>query len=146
MNEELLVEILLVEDNKTHAELALRALEESNLSNHVVWLKNGKDALDLVFSEGQYTGLNITNYPKVILLDINNLAGGLEVLKKIRADQKTRNIPVAILASSEEKQDIFKSYNLGVNSYVIKPEDSEQFIESIKNISYYWTSINQAPK
>jgi CheY-like chemotaxis protein len=147
MTEENFVEILLVEDNKNDAELALMALEDSNLSNHVVWLKNGKEALDFIFAEGQYADRNITNQPKVILLDLKMpKVGGLEVLKKIRSDQRTRKIPITILTSSKEERDIIESYELGVNSYIVKPVDFDQFIKSVKEIGYYWALINQPPK
>lgn len=147
MNEENFVEILLVEDNKNDAELTMMALEDSNLSNHVVWLKNGKEALDFVFAEGEYANRDIINQPRVILLDLKMpKVGGLEVLKRIRADQRTRKIPVAILTSSKEEKDIIESYELGVNSYIVKPVDFEQFTKSVKEIGYYWALINQPPK
>lgn len=147
MNEENFVEILLVEDNKNDAELALMALEESNLSNHVVWLKNGREALDFIFAEGQYADRDIISQPRVILLDLKMpKVDGLEVLRKIRADNRTKKIPVAILTSSKEEKDIIESYELGVNSYIVKPVDFDQFTKSVKDIGYYWALINQPPK
>ena len=147
MTAENFVEILLVEDNPNDAELTLMALNENNLSNHIVWLKNGKEALDFLFGNGNYTDRNTKNQPKIILLDLKMpKVGGLEVLKKIRSDERTRKIPVAVLTSSKEEKDIIESYQLGVNSYIVKPVDFDKFIESVKEIGFYWLLINQPPK
>lgn len=141
------VEILLVEDNPNDAELTLMALQENNLSNHIVWLKNGKEALDFLFGNGEYSERNTKNQPKVILLDLKMpKVGGLEVLREIRADERTRKLPVAVLTSSKEERDIIESYNLGVNSYIVKPVDFDKFIECVKEIGFYWLLINQPPK
>lgn len=147
MTAENFVEILLVEDNPNDAELTLMALNENNLSNHIVWLKNGKEALDFLFGNGSYSDRNTKNQPKIILLDLKMpKVGGLEVLKKIRSDERTRKIPVAVLTSSKEEKDIIESYHLGVNSYIVKPVDFDKFIESVKEIGFYWLLINQPPK
>ncbi len=140
------VEILLVEDSPNDAELALIALKDENLANNVVWLKNGAEALDFIFAEGAYSHRDIQNQPKVILLDLKMpKVGGIEVLKKIRADERTKSIPVAVMTSSKEERDIIDSYKLGVNSYIVKPVDFDKFTSSIKEIGFYWLLINQPP-
>lgn len=147
MDKENFVEILLVEDNPNDAELTQMALQENNLSNSIVWLKDGKEALDFLFGEGDYQGRNIKQQPKVILLDLKMpKIGGLEVLSKVREDERTRKIPVVVLTSSKEDKDIVESYNLGVNSYIVKPVDFDKFNESIQDLGYYWLLINQPPK
>jgi len=140
------VEILLVEDNPNDAELTQMALEENNLSNNIIWLKNGKEALDFLFAEGEYKGRNISIQPKVVLLDLKMpKIGGLEVLEKLRNDERTRKLPVVILTSSKEEKDIIESYNLGVNSYIVKPVDFDKFMSSVKEIGFYWLLLNQPP-
>ena len=146
MNSKSYVEILLVEDNPNDAELTLLALEENHLSNHIVWLKDGKEALDFIFLEGKYEDDNRLFLPKVILLDLKMpKVGGLEVLRKLRENKATEMIPVVVLTSSKEDRDIVESYELGVNSYIVKPVDFDQFTESIKEIGYYWMLVNQPP-
>lgn len=146
MKNENFVEILLVEDNPNDAELAMLALEKNNLSNHLIWLKDGKEALDFLFATGSYTSRDKKNTPKVILLDLKMpRVGGLEVLKKIREVEHTRKIPVVVLTSSKEDNDIIESYDLGVNSYIVKPVDFDKFNQSIQDIGYYWLLVNQSP-
>lgn len=138
------VEILLVEDNKNDAELAILALKEKKLSNNLVWLKDGQEALDFLFAEGNYTDRDKNNRPKIILLDMKMpKVDGIEVLRTIRSNPLTSRIPVAMLTSSKEEKDMVESYNLGVNSYIVKPVDFNQFMKCVSDIGYYWTIINQ---
>jgi two-component system, response regulator len=144
MTKDNIVEILLVEDNKHDAELAMLALKEAKLFNHVIWLKDGKEALDFLFGKGEFKERDINHHPKVILLDLKMpKVDGLEVLKEIRSHEKTRKIPVVVLTSSREDKDIMRSYELGVNSFIVKPVDFDQFTKCVKEIGYYWALINQ---
>lgn len=144
MTKDNIVEILLVEDNKHDAELAMLALKESNLFNNVVWLKDGKEALDFLFGRGVYKDRDLNHHPRVILLDLKMpKVDGLEVLREIRANEKTKKIPVVVLTSSREDKDIIRSYELGVNSFIVKPVDFDQFTKCVKDIGYYWALINQ---
>ena len=144
MTKDNIVEILLVEDNKHDAELAILALKEAKLFNNVVWLKDGKEALDFLFGRGKYLERDVNHHPKVILLDLKMpKVDGLEVLQEIRANEKTRKIPVVVLTSSREDKDIIKSYELGVNSFIVKPVDFDQFTKCVKDIGYYWALVNQ---
>lgn len=137
------VEILLVEDNPHDAELALRALKKRNLSNHVAWVKDGAEAMDFIF--GASTGGKAA--PKVILLDLKlPKVDGLEVLRQLKGDERTKHIPVVVLTSSREEQDIVQSYQLGVNSYIVKPVDFENFSEAVAQLGLYWLLLNQPPK
>src|SRR5512143_2037554 len=116
------VEILLVEDNPTDAELAIRALNKSNLANKLIWVKDGAEALDFIFGTGAYAGRSVASGPRVILLDLRlPKVDGMEVLRRIKADARTRVIPVVVLTSSKEDRDVVDSYQLGVNSYISKP-------------------------
>ncbi len=140
------VEILLLEDNKSDAELAIMALEEFNLANQMIWLKDGKQGLDFLFGQGDYDGRNTDRQPKLILLDLKMpKIGGIEVLRALRADPRTRHIPVTVLTSSKEEKDIIETYKLGVNSYIVKPVDFDQFSKSVRDIGYYWLLLNQHP-
>jgi CheY-like chemotaxis protein len=141
------IEILLVEDNITDAELTIRMLRKHNMANNLIHVKNGEEALDFIFATGKYAGIREIQYPpKVILLDIQMpKINGLEVLQKIKTDPKTRSIPVVILTSSKENPDIQKSYDLGANSYIVKPVDFEGFAQAIKNLGFYWLLLNQPP-
>lgn len=140
------VDILLVEDNPYDAEMTIRALKKHNLANNVIHLKNGAEALDFLFGTGVYEGHTITTKPKVILLDLKMpKLNGLQVLSKIRQDDRTREIPVVILTSSREDPDIRECYRLGVNSYIVKPVDFEKFMEAISFIGLYWLLLNQPP-
>jgi two-component system, response regulator len=141
------VEILLVEDNPNDAELALRALKKHNLANHVAVVTDGEEALDFVFARGRYVQRNIENGPRVILLDLKlPKVDGLEVLKMIKSDPRTKIIPVIVLTSSKEEKDIIESYKLGVNSYILKPVDFDKFVDAVKDIGYYWLLLNQSPR
>ena len=141
-----LVEILLLEDNKNDAELAILALEEFNLANQMVWLKDGKQGLDFLFGRGEFEGRDVGQPPKLILLDLKMpKVSGIEVLKAIREDPRTKFIPVTVLTSSKEERDIIETYKLGVNSYIVKPVDFEQFSKSVRDVGYYWLLLNQNP-
>jgi CheY-like chemotaxis protein len=141
------VEILLVEDNPTDAELTIEALREAKLVNHLVWVKDGAEALDFLFRKGPYAGRSANANPSVILLDLRlPKVDGLEVLEKLKADEKTRTIPVVVLTSSNEDRDIMKSYEQGVNSFVSKPVGFEEFARVVSQLGLYWLLINHAPK
>jgi two-component system response regulator len=141
------VEILLVEDNPTDAELTIRALKKFNLANNLIHVKNGIDALDFIFGTGKYTGLRDVSFPpKVILLDINMpKMNGMEVLQKIKSDPRTKSMPVVVLTSSKESPDIQECYDLGANSYIVKPVNFEGFATAIQNLGFYWLLQNQPP-
>ncbi len=147
MNSNTEVEILLVEDNPNDAELALRALKKNNLANNVVVVSDGEEALDFVFARGKYAHRQIENGPRVILLDLKlPKVDGLEVLRLVKVDPRTKAIPVIVLTSSKEEKDIVESYKLGVNSYILKPVDFDKFVEAVKDIGYYWLLLNQSAK
>ena len=140
------VEILLVEDNPNDAELTMRALKKNNLANNIVQVSDGEEALDFIFARGAYSDRQMINGPKVILLDLKlPKVDGLEVLKAIKSDQRTRVIPVVVLTSSQEEKDIVESYRLGVNSYITKPVDFEKFVDAVKTLGLYWLLLNQPP-
>ena len=139
------VEILLVEDNAADAELTLRGLRRNNLANNVTWIKNGAEALDFVFCRGNYASRR-NDYPKLILLDLKlPKVDGIEVLRQIKSDERTRAIPVVVLTSSAEERDIVESYRLGVNSYLVKPVDFEHFGETVARAGFYWMLMNKTP-
>lgn len=138
------VEILLVEDNPRDGELALRALKKRNLANHLVWVKDGAEALDYLFGPSTEGQPAINHVPKVILLDLKlPKVDGLEVLRRLKGDQRTRHIPVVVLTSSREEQDVVESYRLGVNSYIVKPVEFENFSEAVAQLGLYWLLLNQ---
>jgi two-component system response regulator len=138
------VEILLVEDNPHDAELTIRALKKANLANRLTHLHDGAEALDFLFAKGMYAGRNIGDRPKVILLDIKMpKVDGIEVLRQLKLNDATRTIPVVIMTSSKEEQDVITSYNLGVNSYVVKPVDFEGFAKAVSELGFYWLITNQ---
>ena len=140
------VEILLVEDNPNDAELALYALNKNRVANHIEVVRDGAEALDYLFCVGAYAHRRIENGPKVVLLDLKlPKVDGLDVLRRIKADPRTRLIPVVVLTSSREERDIVESYQLGVNSYIVKPVDFEQFTEAVRQLGLYWMLLNQAP-
>lgn len=140
------IEILLVEDNMNDAELAIRALQKNKIANNIIHLKDGASALDFLFGKGEFENRNINNKPKIILLDLKMpKVDGLEVLKRIKEDDFTKEIPVVVLTSSRESPDIVKAYSLGANSYIVKPVDFDGFTKAIFGLGYYWMLINQSP-
>jgi two-component system response regulator len=140
------VEILLVEDNPTDAELAIRALKKSNLANKLVWVKDGAEALDFIFATGAYSDRQMTCGPKVILLDLRlPKVDGMEVLRRIKGDERTRTIPVVVLTSSKEDRDVAESYKLGVNSYISKPVGFDEFAKTVSELGLYWLLVNHPP-
>jgi CheY-like chemotaxis protein len=138
------VDILFVEDNMSDAKLVLRALSKVNVCNNLIHLLDGAEALDFLFARGNYSDRHIDDKPKVILLDLNMpKVGGLEVLRQIRDNEKTKYIPVVVMTSSKEDSDIIESYKLGVNSYVVKPVGFENFSKAVANLGFYWVLVNQ---
>jgi two-component system response regulator len=141
-----IVEILLVEDNPNDLELALYALKRNNIANFIHVARDGAEALDFIFAQGEYAGRRIEDGPKLILLDLKlPKIDGLEVLKRVKSDPRTRIIPVVVLTSSTEERDIVESYQLGVNSYITKPVDFEQFTEVVRQLGFYWLLVNRRP-
>jgi two-component system, response regulator len=141
------VDILLVEDNPRDAELTIRALKKRNLANPLHLVEDGGEALDFIFCRGAYSGRNISRPPKVILLDLKlPKMSGLAVLKAIKAEERTRSIPVVVVTSSQEDPDIKAAYALGANSYVVKPVDFDAFLDAMSNLGLYWLLVNQPPK
>lgn len=139
------VEFLLVEDNPVDVELAIHAFESHRLSERICVLRDGVEAVDYLFCTGEYEG-RAGAYPKAILLDLKlPRLGGLEVLRRIKADERTRAIPVVVLTSSRQERDIIESYKLGVNSYIVKPVDFDQFSEAVRTLGLYWLVLNQPP-
>jgi two-component system response regulator len=138
--------ILLVEDNPDDEALTLRALKKNNIKNEVVVAHDGAEALDYLFGTGKYAGRNTDVLPQVVLLDLKlPKVEGLEVLRRVRADQRTRLLPVVILTSSNEEQDRIDGYGLGANSYVRKPVDFSQFMDAARQLGLYWLILNEAP-
>ncbi len=147
MNPSHVIEILLVEDSLEDLELTRRALRNANLGNHIHVARDGAEALDFVFCEGTHLGRQIEDTPKLILLDLKlPKVDGLEVLARIKGDPRTRLIPIVILTSSKEQTDVIKSYQLGVNSYIVKPVNFESFTAAVQELGMYWLLINQSPK
>ena len=138
--------ILLVEDNPDDVKLTLRALKKSNILNEVVVASDGVKALDYLFGTGEYSGRDTSNVPQVILLDLNMpRLGGIEVLQRMRADERTKLLPVVVLTTSNEDAGRIDSYRLGANSYVIKPVDFNQFAKAVQQLGLYWLVLNEAP-
>jgi CheY-like chemotaxis protein len=138
--------ILLIEDNPDDEKLVLRALQKNNVANEIVVAHDGVEALDYLFGTGVYAGRDTHIMPQVILLDLKlPRLDGLEVLQRLRADERTRLLPVVILTSSDEEQDILRGYQLGANSYVRKPVDFAQFAEAVRQLGLYWLLLNEAP-
>jgi CheY-like chemotaxis protein len=140
------VEILYIEDNPTDAELTVRALKKKNLANRLMVIEDGAEAVDYIFAEGKYAERNVHNTPQVILLDLKlPKVSGLEILRMIRGNEKTKHIPVVVLTSSSEERDVVESYELGVNSYIQKPVDFNNFAEVVSELGYYWLMLNKPP-
>ena len=139
-------DIILAEDNSGDAELAIRALRRNNIVNRILHLKDGEEVLDYVFGSGSYEGRNTSELPKVILLDLKMpKVDGLEVLKRIKSDEKMKAIPIVMLTSSKEDNDISEGYKLGVNSYIVKPVEFENFSKAVSDVGLYWLLLNQPP-
>jgi two-component system response regulator len=137
------VEILLVEDNPRDAELTIRALKKKNLANNLFHVEDGVDALDYLFGRGKFSGRDVSDIPKVVLLDLKlPRINGLEVLREIKADQRTMSIPVVIVTSSVEDPDVKTAYQLGANSYVLKPVQFDSFMEAMVKVGIYWLMVN----
>jgi CheY-like chemotaxis protein len=140
------VEILLIEDSPEDAELTMRVLRGQNLANRLVWVKNGALGLDFLFCRGAYAGRNDLEAPRLVLLDLSlPKVNGLEVLRQLKADPRTRRIPVVVLSSSTRDKDILRSYDLGVNSYVSKPVHFEEFANAVTQLGLYWMLVNKPP-
>ena len=147
MSEVLDVEILLVEDNPDDLEMARHALRKMKLANRIQVARDGVEALDFIFCRGAHADRNIGNGPKVVLLDLKlPKVDGLEVLRAIKSDSRTKAIPVVVLTSSKEQSDVVESYKLGVNSYIVKPVNFVQFAEAVQKLGLYWLLLNQPPK
>lgn len=140
------VEILLVEDSPQDAELTIRALKKRNLANHLVHVSDGQEALDFLFGVGSHAGRVINPQPKLVLLDLKlPKLSGIEVLRRLRSDERTKFIPVVIMTSSREDSDVIESYKLGVNSFVVKPVEFEGFSKAVSDLGFYWLLLNQPP-
>jgi two-component system, response regulator len=137
------VEILLVEDSHTDAEMTIRALKTQGLANNVIWVKDGAEALDFLFRQGAYAG-RPNRQPKLVLLDLKMpKVDGIEVLRKVKSDEHTAHIPVVMLTSSAEESDLVRSYELGVNSYLVKPVEFDRFVEEVSKAGCYWAVMNR---
>ncbi|WP_395746495.1 response regulator [Prosthecobacter sp.] len=147
MNDSQIIEILLVEDSLEDLELTRRALRNANLGNRIQVARDGEEALEFIFCEGAHEGRKIEDTPRLILLDLKlPKVDGLEVLARIKGDPRTRHIPVVVLTSSREQVDVVKSYQLGVNSYIVKPVNFESFTTAVQELGMYWLLLNQPPK
>ena len=139
------VEILLVEDDAADAEMTLRALRRNNLANKVLWVKDGQEALDYIAGSGAYVGRD-PGLPRLIMLDLKMpKVGGIEVLRSLKGEEATRGVPVVVMTSSNEEKDVVASYQLGVNSYIVKPVQFEAFLETVAKIGLYWVLTNRVP-
>ena len=141
------IEILIVEDNPRDAELTLRALKKNNLANNILVAEDGAEALDFFFCRGRYEQRSFNNPPKVVLLDLKlPKVNGLEVLKIVKGDKRTSHIPIVVVTSSKQEPDMKEAYALGVNSYVVKPVDFDQFINAMSSLGLYWLLVNEPLK
>jgi len=139
------VEILLVEDNPHDLEMTLRALRKNNVANSITSVTDGEAALDFLFARGKYSARSIDHPPRVVFLDLKlPKVDGIEVLKKVKADERTKRIPIVVVTSSAEERDRVESYQLGVNSYVVKPIEFESFVKTIADLGFYWMAINKS--
>ena len=140
------VQILLVEDDPDDLEMTVRALRKANLANRIEVVRDGAQALDYIFCEGAYSARKIQQSPKMVLLDLKlPKIDGLEVLRRLKGDPRTKMIPVVVLTSSKEQRDVVESYQIGVNSYIVKPVNFEGFMTAVRDLGLYWLLLNQAP-
>jgi two-component system response regulator len=140
-------DVLLIEDNPNDAEITIRALKKNNMANRIVHVKDGAEALDFIFCTGLYVNRNIHDRPKLVLLDLDlPKVNGIEVLKKIRSDARTKTMPVVVLTSSKEDPDKQMCYELGVNSYITKPVGIDNFLKAISELGFYWLLLNEPPR
>src|SRR5215467_860053 len=140
------VEILLVEDNPNDVELTLRALRKQNITERVFVVRDGAEALDFLFAGGAYQDRRVESRPKVVLLDLKlPKVDGIEVLRRLKSDSRTKSIPVVMLTSSQEERDVVESYGLGVNSYIVKPVDFNHFVHAVSELGLYWGTLNKVP-
>jgi two-component system response regulator len=140
------MEILLVEDNPEDVEITLRTFRKYNLSNKIHVVRDGEEALECIFCTGRYAGRSAGSDPRLILLDLKlPKVDGIEILERCKSDPRTKSIPVVVLTSSREERDLVNSYNLGVNSFVVKPVDFSQFTEAVRRLGLYWMVLNQLP-
>ena len=147
MSKSNIVEVLLVEDCPEDRELALRAFKKANLTNLIEIARDGAEALEFFFCEGAYAGRKLEDGPKLVLLDLKlPKVDGLEVLRRVKGDPRTKSIPVVVLTSSKEQQDVIESYSLGVNSYIVKPVNFERFVAAVRDLGFYWLLLNQPPR
>lgn len=141
------LQILLVEDNPHDLDLTMRALRRNHLANDIVTARDGAEALDFIFGRGQYEGRDVLDTPRVVFLDLKlPKIGGLDVLRQIKSDPRTRTIPVVVITSSAEERDRIETYDLGVNSYVVKPIEFDAFMKTISELGFYWLAVNQGPR
>ena len=146
MNNHTEIEILLVEDSPQDVELTMLALRRGNLANHIVVARDGEEALDILFCRGQYSSRSFSNPPRFIMLDIKlPKVDGLEVLRQLKADPRTKSIPVVIMTSSSEQRDLVQGYQLGLNSFIQKPVDFQEFRDIVGKMGFYWLVINKPP-
>lgn len=141
------VEILLVEDNPNDVRLTLRALRKNNIVNEIKVVNDGAEALDYLFAKNEFADRNVNELPRVIFLDLKlPKINGLEVLERLKSDERTRKIPVVVVTSSAEDSDLQRCYDLGVNSYIVKPVDFENFVDAVSKLGFYWLLLNKTPK
>lgn len=146
MPEQTEADIVLVEDNPNDAEITIRSLKKHHLANKLLWLKDGVEALDYFFGRNEYAVRDVNNLPRVVFLDLKlPKVDGIEVLEEIRKNDITKKIPVVVLTSSKEEQDVMKTYDLGVNSYIVKPVEFENFAKAIAEVGFYWLITNTTP-
>ena len=140
------IDILLVEDNPDDADLTIRALKKNGLASSIIHLQDGEEALDFIFCKGAYSGRVFEEMPKLLILDLKMpKVDGIEVLRQVKSDSRTKVMPVVLFTSSNEERDITKSYQSGVNSYIVKPVEFESFVKVVSDVGLYWLSLNQIP-
>jgi two-component system response regulator len=141
------IEIILVEDNPSDAALTIRALQRNRLANNLIHLKDGAEAIAYILEDAEYGGQKLSSHPKVILLDLKMpKVDGIQVLRRLKAEERSRNIPVVVLTSSREDPDVKECYALGINSYVVKPVEFDAFIEAVGRLGMYWLLLNEPPR